>query len=193
MRLSFLFLSLSLFACSKTEVIKSDPAGTDPKSADGTTPGSDTPAVTSGSRIKAKTLVADDGTKTNWGWHDTERDEDCSWALYDGRTRCLPTKTATLGTFFSDASCKKPIATATKGCVPPSVAIAPSGAWCADTGYAATKVYGVGAQFKGATMYSKSADGTCSSLQTTSYTASYDLYSIGDEISLDDFVAADVQ
>ena len=54
-------------------------------------------------------LVADSGKAALVpGWHDTERDVDCSFArASDGKLRCLPTATsATL--FFTDAKCKSP-------------------------------------------------------------------------------------
>lgn len=40
------------------------------------------------------------------GWHDTERDVDCSFAIAsDGKTRCLPVA-AKAGVFFTDDACK---------------------------------------------------------------------------------------
>ncbi|HEY4058321.1 MAG TPA: hypothetical protein VGM39_17030 [Kofleriaceae bacterium] len=52
---------------------------------------SSTPGTNSGSRLKARYLVADDGSKTMLGWHDAQLDMNCAFRLAeDGVQRCLP-------------------------------------------------------------------------------------------------------
>ena len=68
------------------------------------------PAVSaneSGSRIKAKWMVGDDGSRHFDGWYDSEREEDCFWSYAtDGTRRCLPVfQGASATAQFADSAC----------------------------------------------------------------------------------------
>jgi hypothetical protein len=185
---SLAFVFLALVACStKTETISKDP------STDKSPTERAGDSTVSGSRIKAKVLTAEDGTKTNYGFHDTQRDEDCSFQQVDGRYRCLPTTTATVRVdLFTDSACKKGIAVATKGCAKPKVASRQED-YCPTTGYTTSKFYGVGVRVTSAIIYSKNeTSGECTQADSTSYSTASDLYTLSDAISLDEFVAADI-
>jgi hypothetical protein len=50
-----------------------------------------TPKQQSGSRIRAKILITDDGARAFQGWHDSQRHEDCEFQRdAEGTMRCLP-------------------------------------------------------------------------------------------------------
>jgi hypothetical protein len=75
----------------------------------------------SGSRLKARYYVGDDGSKQFVGWYDSQRKENCGFMMAgDGVLRCLPTMFAAAGSYFSDSACTSPLfATATASCVNP--------------------------------------------------------------------------
>lgn len=61
----------------------------------------------SGSRLKAVSLVGEDGSK-QWAnkWRDTERNEDCTFGVTEGGVmRCLPTDSAFASVGYADSSC----------------------------------------------------------------------------------------
>ena len=65
------------------------------------------PGFESGTRLRARTYVGDDGSRQFAGWHDSERNEDCAFAQAgDGKLRCLPT--AVFASYFTDAQCTAP-------------------------------------------------------------------------------------
>ena len=70
-----------------------------------------TPAPTSGTRLKAKVLVAEDGSRQQlFGWHDSQTGEDCAFrTAEDGRVRCLPAASPTLTLYFADDKCTVPL------------------------------------------------------------------------------------
>lgn len=68
------------------------------------------PAAASGSRLRARYVVAGDARQLV-GFHDTERNEDCTFQRAEGRRmRCLP-KAVLYGSAggFSDAACQVPV------------------------------------------------------------------------------------
>ncbi len=80
------------------------------------------PAVSaneSGSRIKAKWLVGDDGSRQHQGWYDSQREEDCNWAsATDGSQRCLPIGgVASSISTFTNSTCTVRIFQNTTTCV----------------------------------------------------------------------------
>ncbi len=78
------------------------------------------PAVSaneSGSRIKAKWLVGDDGSRQHQGWYDSQREEDCSWSAgTDGSRRCLPGGAGVSGHFTDSACTARIFAVTTANC-----------------------------------------------------------------------------
>ncbi len=63
----------------------------------------------SGSRLKVRTLIGEDGSRQPAGWYDTQLETECSWrTASDGQTRCLPIAIPTI--YFADAACMQPIA-----------------------------------------------------------------------------------
>lgn len=185
-------LALAVVACTTTEVIRRDPSGnpspTGPETGDSPSgPGS----TVSGSRIKAKILTAEDGTKTPFGFRDTARNEDCSFQMIDGKLRCLPSGASVRDEWFSDSTCKKRLVMASKGCDVPTVALSQT-TYCAATGYKSVSVYNVGPRYNGTSVYILSG-ASCTAQPASSYTTSWDLYQLGEEIPLDQFVAADAK
>jgi hypothetical protein len=87
-------------------------------------PVGDANAEESGSRLKAKRLVGDDGSKQFVGWYDTSLKVDCQYALMqDGLKHCVPLTSASLA-LFSDAACTVPLGANTiSGCVPTHAAV----------------------------------------------------------------------
>jgi hypothetical protein len=66
----------------------------------------------SGTRLKAKFYGGTDGSKEFIGWHDSQRNEDCSvYPALDGTTRCMPT--AVTASYYADSNCTQPIALVT--------------------------------------------------------------------------------
>jgi hypothetical protein len=63
----------------------------------------------SGTRLKASYWAGTDGSKQFTGWHDSQRNEDCSFTTAaDGSTRCTP-NAAFSSTYFADANCTQPV------------------------------------------------------------------------------------
>ncbi len=114
----------------------------------------------SGSRLRARHLVADDGTKQFVGWFDSQRSERCTFVVAaDGKQRCLPIGAATLASFFKDASCSATMkfAIATSACSQGSTDVA----YGADTSCPPRyRVYVTGAKVTPTTVYSL-VNGVC--------------------------------
>jgi hypothetical protein len=134
----------------------------------------------SGSRLKVRTLVATDGAQEQLGFHDQQRNEDCSFRLAsDGTTRCMPFP-AIVSSFYSDP-----------GCVTKLVGVSPCGMpgqYAQELFYSdmcsspATRVYHIGAKFTGQ-VYQMS--GAC-----VPTTASGSLFTLGPEVAPSEFVQA---
>lgn len=77
----------------------------------------------SGSRLKARRVVGDDGSTQFLGWHDSQRDEDCSFRpAADGTQRCLPDDAAPATTYFNDTGCAQALVFMGPGCAKPKYA-----------------------------------------------------------------------
>ena len=178
--------SSSLVACSHDTIRKEVAAdGGDTSSSENAAAG---PGSTSGSRLKARWLAADDGARHFQGWHDTERDADCAFqTAEDGKPRCLPFSASMNTSWYADASCTRPIAYTSKGCDAPATA-ALTERYCAGGG-APTRVFALGAPYKGASVYTKTSSG-CTASPVQSFAENSDLYTVGAAIAPDAFVAA---
>lgn len=131
----------------------------------------------SGSRVKIRYYEASDGAKQFIGWHDAERDDDCSFTMHaNGTVRCLPGG-ATYA-FFADAGCTIAIAFMAKGAAVPKYAVKSEASGVRI--YASTKPYS-GPVFG-------STAGKCSDI--TSGTTAYSLFAVGDEVPASAFVSA---
>jgi hypothetical protein len=190
MKLAIIALGLSVAGCSVTgESIKQDAHG---NNADGgkssSNDSSKTAGVESGSRLKARFQKGSDGSKAFAGWRDTERDEDCSFMKTgDGRAHCLPTAAYAIS-YFSDQNCTQPLVMTSKGCNPPGYAYEQQAAACTGGGVAGLRK--VGGRFTGQTVYTGNAT-RCTGMAASSLTGTYDLYALGEKLSLDDFVSAE--
>lgn len=73
-------------------------------------PDADAAPTVSGSRLKAKYIAGEDGSRQfNYAWRDTKRNEDCNFAhMADGKLRCLPTSGASQ-IYFADEACSTPL------------------------------------------------------------------------------------
>jgi hypothetical protein len=148
--------------------------------------------ATSGSRLKARYLVGDDGSRQwNYGWFDTQLGVNCSFVLaVDSTTRCLPSSGAGVGTYYGDSGCTQRLAAAA-----PTACAAPKYATSIDTTAPAcnfqykTTVYSLDQAFAGATVYIKSGV-SCLSTPTP---ATLSFYVLGAEAPAASFVAATEQ
>lgn len=142
----------------------------------------------SGSRLKAKYRVGDDGSKEYLAgvWYDAERQEDCTFATgADGKEHCMPTSQVTV-TFYADSMCKKPLAVGTAACAPKyAVNFEPSS--CSAT---VARIYSIGAQMTPSNLY-VNANGTCFNAGSPDANAVY--YEVGAEVPPSSFVASSLQ
>lgn len=151
----------------------------------------------SGSRLKARRNIADDGAREFVGWYDSQLQVNCAFAMAsDGSTRCLPE--AVLGgqgtAFYKDSACTQPVAWVRANCQAPKYAIE----WIlnACTGGSSTiamshyLVYAVGAQTTASQLYSKYS-GKCSAY--TGAPPADTFYALGAETPPTTFVAASEQ
>lgn len=138
-----------------------------------------------GSRLRARYLVGDDGSRSFVGWYDSQLGANC-WHVpaADGKQRCLPIYGPIFSSFntdFVDAACSQP-AIKSAGCIPPAYARASTSLpACGGSGFS---VYKIGA--KAQALYSKSGN-ACASV---SLPPGQDVYSVGPEIVPATFVAA---
>lgn len=109
-----LILASALAIASGCSSKKEDAAAT-PAADEG--PSAPVAAAASGSRLKAK-FLSGAGAREHAGWHDSQRNEDCTFQPAEsGHIRCLPeTLTASQSGTFSDPACQIPTATAAATC-----------------------------------------------------------------------------
>jgi hypothetical protein len=63
-----------------------------------------------GSRLRARTVVTDEGDRTWIGWHDSVLDVDCTfYETEEGVSRCLPDETASARMRYVDGACTEPL------------------------------------------------------------------------------------
>jgi hypothetical protein len=157
-------------------------------------PVGDANAEESGSRLKAKRLVGEDGSKQFAGWYDTSLKVDCYYSLMqDGVKHCIPFTGASVSG-FSDAACTVPLgAINVTGCAPgyavQSANVTPT---CADllAGGTIYHVYPIIQPHSGP-IYSKSGT-TCSLAGNGPNLGSATYYDIGPESPPSTFVAGTV-
>lgn len=147
-------------------------------------------SAVSGTRLKARVLVASDGAALFLGWRDTERNEDCGFSMaVDGKMRCMPEGApATLN--YSDTGCRTPIVAAAKGCAPPTyVVLVAATVGCEPS--SSRQLFRPGGIVFPTTIYAKLGSG-CTSLGGPS--SAYDYYFVGtDEVLPSLFVDATEQ
>jgi hypothetical protein len=152
--------------------------------------------TSSGTRLKTKSLVADDGTRQGGygGWFDSQRQEDCSLVIAaDGMMRCLPlSSVASVGSYFGDSGCSmrlglQAVPAACSAPVPPKYVIEFVTSQCVPF----YRLYAAGSAFSGQ-LYQQSlgADGGINCQRSTVGLPGYALYSVGAEIAPSFFVAA---
>lgn len=88
-----------IIACSKDPTITPDPTGGGGHGTGGSNQGGHGGAgggapgggYESGSRLKARTIVGSDGSRSPAGWYDSQLEVECTWRLAsDGKQRCMP-------------------------------------------------------------------------------------------------------
>lgn len=67
-------------------------------------------AAASGSRLKLRQYIADDGSKLPPGWWDSERNEECAFNTWLGDMRCLPPAVFSTTFYYADSACSLPLA-----------------------------------------------------------------------------------
>lgn len=147
---------------------------------------------TSGSRLKAKYRVADDGSKAYlpYEWFDSERNETCFFGVAaDGKERCLPGGHHATSGFFTDPACSMPIAYTFAGCQPDYVVVGePNPPNACIFNVAVTHLHNLGPAINPATVYSKSGN-SCSGGPPS---PQFIYFGIGAEIPASSFVASSV-
>lgn len=144
---------------------------------------------TSGTRLKAKYIKADDGARAPMAdvWHDSQRNEECRFQrASDGKQRCLPTSVNYAG-YYADASCTQLLAYIQTGCTPTKYA-GEALQLCSGVSFT-YNYYPLGAKVNPATVYVKSG----AMCVGTSPLVGYDYYSTGGMISPSAFVAGVVE
>jgi hypothetical protein len=144
----------------------------------GSTPGG---GFESGERIKAKTLVGADGSRTPSGLYDSQLGIDCAWrGASDGQQRCLPVNYA-FATIWADAACTIPVGTSNGTCGLPTHLLTQTGS-CWDS----VRVFPVAGPYAGTTYTKAGAD--CIDIGPTA-----NAIIGGAEIPASSFVAATVE
>jgi hypothetical protein len=120
-RTAWAFCVLTLIACNGSSDGEAGPnTGGENGDLDGGNGGVDPNAVaddnkiacvnTSGTRLRVRKWVTAEGTEHFVGWHDKERDEECSYRIAsDGKMRCVPSSSSPIDTLHLDAACTQPV------------------------------------------------------------------------------------
>lgn len=140
----------------------------------------------SGTRLKAKFHVGDDGAKEYLAgfWYDSERKEECSFTTAgDGAVRCLPPGQP-FG-YFSDSTCKTAVAAVSSTCAAPAYAAKATPSTCG--GAAGIQIYTIGAAVTLTALYGQSGS-SCYNVGTLP--TGFTFYSVGAEVPATSFVAA---
>jgi hypothetical protein len=149
-------------------------------------------SLKNGARLRNKYIVASDGTVAlGGGLVDTQRSEDCAFALADdGKLRCLPTypDVANLSAYYNNSSCTgNPIAYSAS-CEAPKKYVMQAASSCAASPVGSS-LYALFEITPPATLYSKSGT-TCTAVPNTIYTTAtgYRVYTVGTPIPASKFV-----
>lgn len=144
----------------------------------------------SGTRLRAKYFVGSDGSRQFNGWHDSQRNEDCSFGTAsDGMTRCLP-RGATTGAYFADSGCSQVLAYVPKaGCTPPG----PYALSYVTTCPGGSKVLSLGPAITTGNVYVGSPGSCIGQPISAALSGLYDFYSTGGEVAPSGFVAGTEQ
>jgi hypothetical protein len=72
--------------------------------------GAESAVSSSGSRLRARCLLGDDGSREFAGWFDMTTGQTCVYSsATDGQRRCLPAQVGGAGVYFEDAACASPV------------------------------------------------------------------------------------
>jgi hypothetical protein len=154
------------------------------------------PGNVTGTRLKARTYVGEDGSKEFVGWHDSQLKLNCTIqpnpSEPNGALRCLPAFAVPL--YFSDAACTQRLAGAPKQLGVPTIALECKSWSCStkcDCGEPATKILAIAGPHSG-TAY-QGGDGTPCSAVAPSGAGDMNLYVTGAEVPPTTYVAATEQ
>jgi len=139
----------------------------------------DANAAVSGTRLRARYYVGEDGSKQFIGWHDMMRDEDCTfWQPPGGTLRCTPFYVTSAASMFSDIGCSVPVTIAVKATGSACGVTAPAAkyAYLSDACGANRQRYVVSSQPTAAPVFTKSG-AACTDI-TTAVAATYDVFSL---------------
>ncbi len=128
-----------------------------------------------GTRIVNLYRTTPGGLKTPEGYWDKELETQCNFGVAeDGKTRCIPTWSASISSYFSDAACSQPVAMATKGTCISGYATQADNTDCVEgTTY---KSYEIGQKLTDPGIYSGTPD-DCTEISESLYN-SLDFYSV---------------
>jgi hypothetical protein len=154
-------------------------------------PDADADVPNSGTRLKAKRYIAEDGARTEplAYWYDSKRNEDCYFQYVgNGITRCTPLAIYTASSYYTDSACSGAqtlmFAFSEQQCVslPKYVRTVASNA-CE----LAISLHTIGAKNGVVQVWSKLSDGTCAD---TTAKPPFEFYAVGPEVPMTEFVAA---
>lgn len=177
----------SLAACSTSNAdIRSDAAKSGDASA-GDAATTTTGDPTSGTRLRARVYAGDDGSQQFAGWHDSSRNEDCSFGMAaDGTIRCLPANASYVAaTTYSDGGCSQPVVYQLPGCASPQYAIESASSCYGQL--TPQRIFSVGAKLS--IIYT----GTPANCTSATAPTTFDYYSLGAEIPATSFQSATVK
>lgn len=147
-------------------------------------------AQESGSRLKARWYVGDDGSRQFLGWYDAELKTDCSFGRgFDGALHCLPSVGVT--TTFTDADCSQPIFSQTsRSCAdgPPVIGSMDSVDGASQCAVYRQRYFAVGAEVVPEALYMLS--GSLCKEATVDPSRTY--WSVASEIPLSRFVSGEI-
>lgn len=144
---------------------------------------------TSGTRLKARTLNGEDGSRqTVIGWFDSQRNENCSFSpAADGSMRCMPaTSVSATGSYFVDAACTEELVVVLVAQCTGIPKYATRYVSQSDCLYGSS-IYPVGAEYVGTALYVKNGT-TCTA--TTTSPAQLRYFRLGAEVTAASFVRA---
>jgi hypothetical protein len=142
----------------------------------------------SGSRLKIRSYVAEDGSRLDLGVFDSALETPCHFGVAaDGVTRCLPTAPAYVG--YLDPGCTKPMAVSFKACDgdAPKYAIQQLSDDACSEPY---DYFRVGAPIAAPDAYFSAGPSTCQQNAVSSKAVFFDL---GVKAQLEDFEAATIE
>lgn len=179
-------VGLCAIGCGASEDITTEPIRA-PDATNTTSTTQKSPGVEqSGTRLRLKYRVGDDGSAVLDGVYDSDLKADCVFRVAsDGVTRCVPVAVLPVA-YYTDTACTVAIAPAASDCAAPAFAALDVPAAACAPGF--VRLFTVGDKHTAVTLFAK-AGATCAE---TSVPKGYDFYLVGKEVEPKVFVGSTV-